>query len=247
MTAASSDSSSAGKQRRSADADEASAVLQPEDQFQLFWQSNRSLILVGCVAVLIAIIGYGVWERSTRQKELDVEKAYAAATTPESLKAFAESNRGHALAGAAYLRVADEAFAANKSAEAATNYEKAIESLKEPALVARAKLGVAMAKIGDGKTAEGAAALKQLAEDSSQFRGVRAEAAYHLASLSASTGAVADATKYAELAIQIDPSSPWMQRAAMLRASLPPSAAPADSKKEAAPVAPAAIQFSPKK
>jgi len=42
--------------------------------------------------VLAAIIGKGVWEYLESQKELDVEKAYAAAGTPESLKIFARAS-----------------------------------------------------------------------------------------------------------------------------------------------------------
>ena len=42
------------------------------------------------------------------QKELEIEKAFAAATTTEQLKAFAAGNSGHSLAGIAQLRIADE-------------------------------------------------------------------------------------------------------------------------------------------
>ena len=65
--------------------------------------------------------------------------------------------------------------------------------------------------------------------------------------LGPSTGANADAIKYSELVLQIDRMSPWTQRAAMLRATLPPSAAAPEPDKAATPATPSAIQFSPKK
>ncbi len=211
----------AGDDRNLVSVDEKYVPITFEDRLHRFWQGNRNLVLGLCVAVLVAILAKGAWEYLARQKEIDVEKAYAAATTTEQLKTFASSHASHSLAGIAYLRMGDEAYAAGKSADALAAYDQAIAILKDGPLAARIQTGRALSKIQAGKTSEGTAELKQLAGDPNQFNAVRSEAAYQLASLAAEAGNAADVQKYSDQLMQIDPSSPWTQRGLMLRASLP--------------------------
>jgi hypothetical protein len=63
---------------------------------------------------------------------------------------------------------------------------------------------------------------------------VRAEAAFHLASLAVEAKDANEAQRLVDQLMQIDVSSPWTQQAMMLRASLPATPAPA-----AAPATPA--------
>jgi hypothetical protein len=198
-----------------------------DEKMQVFWQKNGTAVLTVIVLVFVAILGKYGWDYMAAQKELGIEKDYAAASTPDQLKAFASSHEGHSLAGLALLRVADDAYAAGKFTDAVAGYDKALPALKDGPLSARAKLGRAIAKIGAGQAAEGAAELKQLSDDASQVKGVRAEATYHLASLAADAGNAADVQKLSEQLIKIDLQSPWTQRAMMLRASLPAAPAPA--------------------
>ena len=198
-----------------------------EDRLHLTWKKNGNFILAVCGLALLGIMGKGGWDYLAAQRELDVEKAYAAATTPEQLKAFAAAHVDHALGGVAQLRVADEAYTAGKSAEALAGYEKVLTLIKDGLLATRAKLGRAMAKVQAGKSTDGAAELKLLANDASQLKGVRVEAAYQLASLAAASGNAADVQKLSDQLMQIDPSSPWTQRAVALRANLPAGTAQA--------------------
>lgn len=213
-----------------------------EDKLQGFWKKNGTAVIVLCVLVLAGIVAKGGWDYMAEQKEADVQKDYAAATTPEKLKAFAAAHIGHSLGAVAQLRLADDAYAAGKAADAITGYEQVVATLKTGPLATRARLGAAMAKISAGKTTEGEAALKSLASDAAQAKGVRVEAAYQLASLAAEAGRADDVKKYSDQVAQIDPASPWTQRAMGLRASLPvaPSAA-VDAKKDSA--APAGVQI----
>ena len=211
-----------------------------EDRLRLFWEKNGTLVLVLCGLVLAGILAKGGWEYLQGQKENEIGRAYAAASTPEQLKAFAAAHAGHSLAGIAQLRMADDAYAAGKSAEALAGYEQAAAAIKTGPLAARAGLGRALSKILAGKSAEGTAELKQLAGNASELKGLRAEATYHLASLAADGGNAAEVQTYSEQLMKIDPSSPWAQRAMALRASLPtppPAAAmPGEAKPaEAAP------------
>lgn len=198
-----------------------------EDRLHTFWEKNRSAILGACGLVLLAIIAKGAWDYLARQKELDVQRAYAAASTSEQLKTFASAHPDHELGAVAQLRLADEAYAAGKSADAIAGYDKARGILKDGPLGARARLGIALAKLQAGNAAEGTKALQEIANDANQLKGARAEAVYHLASLAAERGDAAEVQKLSDQLMQIDASSPWSQRVMALRASLPAQAATA--------------------
>jgi len=213
---------------------EAVPVPSFEDKLEQFWGKNRTAIFALCGLILVGIIGKGVADHLAREKDLDVGKAYAAATTSDQLKAFANANAGHVLAGVARVRLADEAFAAGKAADAVAGYEQALAAIKDGPLAARARLGRAVAKLQLGKAAEAATELKQLADDAAQPKPIRAEAAYNLTGIAVEAGNAADAQKYVDQLNQLDPMGPWSQRAVGLRATLPATPAPAAPKTEAA-------------
>ncbi len=221
---------------------DATTAVGLEEKLHVFWQQNGTAVLALVGLVLVGIIAKGGWDYLGRQKELDVEQAYAAATTPEARKAFAAAHPEHSLGGIAQLRLADDAYTAGKFADALAGYEATLKILQDGPLAARAKLGAALAKISSGKAADGATDLKQIAGDPSQFKGVRAEAAYQLTSLAAEAGNGADVQKFADQLMSIDPSSAWSQRAMALRATFPavslpaaPAAVKANDKNAAAP------------
>lgn len=227
----------AGDDRKLVSVDENYIAPSFEDKLNLFWKKNGTAVLVLCGLVLVGILAKGGWEYLQGQKEEEIQKAYAAATTSEQLKTFAAANSEHALAGIAQLRLADEAYTAGKFADAVTGYDKAFTSLKTGPLASRAQRGRALAKIESGKAAEAIADLKAIAADTTQAKGARAEAAYHLTSYAAETANAADVQKYSDQLMQLDPSGPWTQRALMLRAAVPAAAAatPAPAAAGAAP------------
>lgn len=218
---------------------DATTAVTFEDRLRVFWTKYRNAITAVCVGIMLAIIAKGAWEYLASQKEADIGKAYAAATTPEQLKAFAASHASHTLGGIAQLRIADESYKAAKPAEAIAGYEKALAVLRDGPLAARAKMGRALAQAQAGKATEAGNELKQLAGDTNQFKAVRTEAAYHLTSLAVDAGNAAEAQKYVDQLMQIDVSSPWTQRAMSLRATLPATPAPAAATSEAKQEAPA--------
>jgi len=217
-------------------------VLSLEDKMQRLWAKHRELVVGLCVLVLLGIVGRAGWTYFTTQRELNVEREYAEATTHDGLQSFADSHADNALGGIANLRLADEAYAGHQLTAALAGYDKAIASLKSPVLIARAQLGSAITKIETGQIADGEQGLRQLADDPKQFQALRAEAAYHLASLAAAAGQADQVKQFSDQLMQIDPSSPWTQRAFALQASLPP--APASAPAPAAGAAPA-VSFPP--
>lgn len=189
-----------------------------EEKLSTFWAKNGKLVVIGCVVVLLAIVGRGAIGLIAAQREAGIAAAYAAATTSDQLKTFAAANAGHALAGAAHLRLADEAYAAGKYTDAQASYTKAAAELGNSLYSGRIQLGLAMSKLNGGDATGGEAALKALVADVSGLKGVRAEAAYHLAVLATDAGRSDEASKLAEQVMSIDPDSIWTQRALMLRA-----------------------------
>lgn len=218
---------SASNDRNLVAVDENYVALTFEDRLRIFWQKHGKSVLALVVLAVVAILAKGAWDYRAAQKEQDLQRDYSAASTPEQLKAFATAHAGHVLAGVARLRLADDDYAAGKSTEAIYGYEDAIPALKTGPLASRARLGLAMAKLQAGKTAEGEAALKQLASDATETKGIRAEANYQLASLASVAGKPDDMKKYSDQVMQIDPLSPWLQRAMMLRTSPSMAATPA--------------------
>lgn len=205
-----------------------------EDRVNLIWKNNRGAIYAVCGLVLLAIVGRYGWNYMAQQKEVEIEKAYAAATTPEQLKAFAASHADHALGGIAQLRIADDAYKAGKSADAVAAYDKAIAALKDGPLATRAQVGRAIAKVQAGKTSEAQADFKKLADDTSLPKAIRGEAIYSLTSLAVDAGNATDAQKHVEQLMQLDPAGQWTQRALALRASLPATPAVSSSAPAAA-------------
>ncbi|HUR60156.1 MAG TPA: tetratricopeptide repeat protein, partial [Opitutaceae bacterium] len=120
---------------------DATTAVTFEDKLNLFWGKYRGVVIGAIVVVFVAILGKAGWDYLARQREADVGKAYAAATTNDQLKAFAAAHSGHTLANLALLQVADNAYVAGKGADALAGYEKVIGALKDGPLVARAQLG----------------------------------------------------------------------------------------------------------
>jgi thioredoxin-like negative regulator of GroEL len=161
------------------------------------------------------------------QKELGIEKEYAEATSPDAYRQFVAEHRGHPLAALVELKFADEDFQSAKYAEATTAYSKAVADLPAGPFLARAKLGLAMSQARDGKTGDADAGLRQILNDDNQLKSVRCEAGYDLAELAVSSGRGGDVQKLAERLMQIDPSSPFAERAFALRSEFPaPAPAP---------------------
>jgi tetratricopeptide (TPR) repeat protein len=191
-----------------------------EHRLHAFWQNNSKNVYVVCLVVLIAIIAKGGYATYRGWQDEKIGNEYAAASNSEKLKAFATANAGHSLAGVAWLRLADEAYAAGKYTDAAQNYQSAA-ALKDGPLVGRARLGLAISKLQGGQTAEAETLLRQIAGDAKQMKGVRAEAAYQLASTASVAGRTDEALKYLDQVTSIEPTGTWAQRAMMLRITLP--------------------------
>lgn len=191
-----------------------------------FWEKNRNFIFGVCAAALVAIVVREGWQYFAAQHEAEVQAEYARiAEQPTRLTAFAEAHAGHALAGVAYLKLADDKFSTGDFAGAASTYVKAAGQLKNEALVGRAQLGAAISQFSGADKTAGEAALKKLSADATLLKSVRAEATYHLASIASAAGKAVEVKQLAEQISQIDATGAWAQRAMMLLSTLPAPAA----------------------
>jgi tetratricopeptide (TPR) repeat protein len=238
MTPHSDSTPSSGDDRNLVSIDAAYIAPTFEDRLRLFWEKNSRTVLAACALVLVGILAKGGYEIISAQREKAIAAEYAGVTGDEQLKAFAASHANHALGGLAELRLADQAYAAGNFAEARAFYGKAAGILKNTTFGQRTRLGGAISAVQAGSTAEGEAALKLITADLAVAKMVRAEAAYHLATLAAVSGNSAEAIRYIEQVVSIDLEGQWAERASLLRASLPQAIAaqPAtDAKTDAVP------------
>ena len=196
-----------------------------EDRLRLFWEKNHRAVLTVCALVLGVILVKGAYGIIAEQRENAISADYATASSDAQLKAFAASNETHVLGGLAELRLADQAYAANNFTEGRALYTRAAAILKNAAFGQRARLGAAICALQAEAAAEGETALKQIAADLTNAKMVRAEAAYHLASLAVTNANSAEALRFIEQASTIDPEGQWAERASRLRTAIPSSLA----------------------
>lgn len=212
----------AGDDRNLVTVDENYIAPSFEDRVRVFWQKNSKAVIAILVVILLVIAAKEGWQYLAAERERGVGEEFAAATTPAQVKSFINEHPNHPLAGVAHLRSADEAYAASRFAEAITGYEQASTVLKPGPFASRSRLGLAMAKLQGGRAADGEAALKAITADVNEIKAYRAEAGYHLASLASAAGDAADVKTYSDQLMQLDPASPWTQRALALRSTSSP-------------------------
>lgn len=198
-----------------------------EERLRQWWVKNGKSVYVVVIVVLLSILGKGGWEYYQQEQEKGIQADFARASTPEKLKAFISQHPTHSLSGVASLRLGDDAYSAGNYVDAQANYQRAADVLKAGPFAGRARLGLAVSKIAGGQKAEGEEKLKQLANDVAALKPVRAEAAYHFATLAVESGRTEEAARYLDLASTVDQGGLWSQRAMMLRATLPVPAAAA--------------------
>lgn len=192
------------------------------------WEKNRGFILGVCAAILLGIIAREGWQLYSAARDRGVQEDFAAAAGDVAkLGAFARGHSGHPLAGAALLLVADKHYEAGDFKSAATAYDDAAKSLELDALLGRARLGAAISRAGAGDHNGAEAGLRAVQADASLPAAVRAEAAYHLATIAAEAGNRDEALKQLDEITKVDATGPWAQRGAGLRAMIESGAKPA--------------------
>ncbi len=213
-------SSPAGDDRNLVRIDDSYLNLSLEDKLTMFWEKNGRAISFAVAAVAVALIAKWGFDQYAAARSRAIAAEYAAAGDSAALAAFRAAHPTASLAGAAALRLADEAYEASRYAEAAKLYAEAAPLLTGQPLADRARLGVAISQLQAGDSAA-KATLETLANDTALARTLRAESAYHLAVLARDASASADARRWSDLALSVEPQGLWAQRAMQLASALP--------------------------
>jgi hypothetical protein len=215
-----------------------------EDRVVMFWEKHGRTITFAVVAVAVGLVASWGFRQFAEARERAIAAEFAAARDSASLRAFVAAHPSAPLAGAAHLRLADEAYSAGKFREARASYEAAIAPLAGLPLGERARIGSALSSLQAGDVAVAKTGLESIANTLDFSRSLRGEAAYHLAVLARDAGQIAEARKWSDLVLAADPSSFWAQRALQLGSALPANppvaAVPATS---SAPEASPAVTF----
>lgn len=207
--------------------DAAAPSLTWEEQIQLAWAKHRGRILLACAIVLVAIVGVGLAKQYAAARERSIGEAFGAADTPEKLRTFAGENAAHPLAGAAWLKLGDQAYEAGRFSEAAGHYEKAVPLVSSLPFGGRAVLAQAMSQLAAGEKSKGEQSLRAIVADAKQDKAIRAEAGFNLAILAKEAGRIDEARK---LLGEIEAGGAggfWAQQALIMKLNLPAEIAPA--------------------
>jgi tetratricopeptide (TPR) repeat protein len=196
-----------------------------EDQVFLFWHKYKNIIIAIVVVAVLALIGWGLITYMQDRREGRIRGEYQLAVSIDELKAFAERNSGHELAGVASLRAADYHFENGEFAEAAGLYQRAINDLDTAALRGRAQIGRGVALALAGQANDALNHFEEIARNPDNLAAIRSEAHYHSASLSVEAGRIDAARTHIERVMELDQSRIWASRAMGLQQALPPPAA----------------------
>lgn len=206
-----------GDDRNLVNVDESYLAPSFEDRVQMFWESHGRTVITGLVLVGVFFAARSAFGLYVEHRENAVRAAYAGANDASSLKAFALAHPSAPLAGAAWLRIADEAYAAGDYAVAASAYASAAPLLKAEPLGARARLGESIALLLAGD-ASAASVMEKLAGDTALPAVIRAESAYHLAVLARDAADSEAVARWVALTLSVDTSGLWAQRASRIQA-----------------------------
>lgn len=152
-----------------------------EERFNEFWKQNGTSIFVGITLAAVVVIGVQTWRYLKERRETNIQAAYSVADTDDKLLAFAKDNSSHRLAGAAYLQLANDEYAASKFTEAKEYYTLAREKLAGTPFGERALLGAAMSELLGGDELAGMTDLRAILDNPELLEITRAEAGFNLA------------------------------------------------------------------
>jgi tetratricopeptide (TPR) repeat protein len=198
-----------------------------EDRVRIFWERHGRAVITVIALLAVFFAAKFLFERYAEYRENEVRAAYAEAGEDfVALRAFAEANPSAALAGVAWVRLADSAYLAGDYAAAAKDYSLSFPLLKADPIGSRARMGQAVSLLKAGDVAAASSTLDGLANDTLFPATLRAEAAYHLAVILKDAGQTEEAARMFALAISVDTSGLWAQRASRLVERMPVAATP---------------------
>lgn len=134
---------------------------------ELFWEKNRSVILI-CMGVVLALAAAVVmWLFSARNARQAAESLLAGANNPVAWRELIAKYPDSVPAGNAYFLLADSMREQGNLEESSALYQKFLAVFPESPLIGGARLGLAENLAVAGKTDEAIAALREVQEKES--------------------------------------------------------------------------------
>ena len=155
-----------------------------EDRVLLYWERNRKNIMISLVMGATALVLYHLLFLFMDRREKSIGEAFNKCEDASAFVAFADEYSGHQLASAAFLKAANLSFEKGQYTESANYFEKALGQFTDDVLMSgRARLGMAMSKIGQNALEDGVQMLETIASSETEMDTTRAEASYAIAVL----------------------------------------------------------------
>jgi predicted negative regulator of RcsB-dependent stress response len=152
-----------------------------EERFNEFWRTNGTAIFTSIAIGAVIVIGAQTWRYVKSRIEKNTQAAYASASNKDQLLTFAQDHDSHALAGAAYFRIANDEFISGQYKQASEHFNMAKERLAGTPFAERAELGRAMSLLMNNQKTEAEMALRAILDNPSNLEETRAEAGFNLA------------------------------------------------------------------
>jgi len=134
---------------------------------ELFWEKNRSVILI-CIGVVLALAAAVVmWLFSAHNARQAAESLLAGANNPVAWRELIAKYPDSVPAGNAYFLLADSMREQGNLEESSALYQKFLAVFPESPLIGGARLGLAENLAVAGKTDEAIAALREVQEKES--------------------------------------------------------------------------------
>ena len=131
---------------------------------ELFWEKNRSIILVCAGIVLALAVALVFWFFRAHSQRQAAAALFAQANNAAAWREVIEKYPGSAPAANAYFLLADSLRQEGKLEESSAQYEKFLTAFPKSSLVGGARLGLAENLAVAGKTDEALAGLRALRE-----------------------------------------------------------------------------------
>jgi len=134
---------------------------------ELFWEKNRSIILVFGAVILAAAAAVAIWLFSAHSARRAAEALFAEANDPAAWREVIAKYPDSVPAANAYFLLADSLREQGKLEESSALYQKFLTVFSTNPLIGGARLGLAENLAAAGKTDEALLALREVQEKNS--------------------------------------------------------------------------------
>ncbi|MEO0796486.1 MAG: tetratricopeptide repeat protein [Verrucomicrobiota bacterium] len=208
---------SEGDDRNLVEIDDAFTEADIEDRAWLFWQRNKTGVILGALILILGVGGVNTWQLVQASSFENMQADFSAAVGDDAkLQSFGTDNLSSPLGGVALLQLADKKYADGDYEGAAPLYLESLQPLQNTMVLGRAQLGLGMAQIKAGQQDAGRSTLSALVADPTALEAVRGEALFELGQLELMQGNRDAAKSWLDQAVALENAEIWKSQAERL-------------------------------